>query len=86
MARKIHLDRPTKRQRVRAGRRRRVSVPTPLTASPVTPGTLSESTVRQFAGTFPGATLFPGATTFPGRGTTITETTITPRTLTGAPA
>jgi hypothetical protein len=61
-------------------------MPTPLTATPVSPGSLAATAVPVLGGTFPGANTFPGASTFPGRGTSLGVVAVSPSVLTAATA
>lgn len=60
-------------------------MPGTLNATPVNPGTLSNTGITPTGGTFPGATTFPGSTTFPGKGNTLAGAVATAHTLTETP-
>ena len=57
---------------------------------PTAPGALVEALTATpdvaLAGTYPGSTTFPGSDTYPGRGNDLSESSITPRTLTAVSA
>jgi hypothetical protein len=57
-------------------------VPTPLSASPASTTTLSESAVALLDGTFPASDTFPGSDVFPGHGNDLSTANDSPSTLT----
>lgn len=51
-------------------------MPVPLTASPASPRTVTETPIVHAGGLFPGPATFPGPSTFPGSGSSLSAQAI----------